>query len=285
MSELLIRFRNAHRAPLDDRLEVRVTRAATNAVLAHQSDLSGRHVLKVSGVEPGDVCIVTGYPRRHRPVGQVVLVPASGRGEAQMFFPLHPDHGRATFPAYADLAPELRQVLDRSTLEGATDSGAALYAGLIPVDRAGLLNLFCKMRLFGFDDRHTAWSGVERVYRVRPDRIFADVDISLRDRVRSAEADGRVRKVSGRLHTPPPGFSSAGSFKTDDRHGNLQLTFFASDTPPLRFKVDADIDDANGLAHTFQVLRNWIRDDTTHPYDIHQILAFRQEAVPDYVLA
>jgi hypothetical protein len=111
------------------------------------------------------------------------------------------------------------------------------------------------------------------------------VDVALRDRVKSAEAEGRVRAVSGKLHTPPPGFVAAGSFKTDDRHGNLQLSFFASAAAPLVFKVDADIDDAAGIGHTFQVLRNWIRDDTTHPYDIHQILVFRQEATPDYVLA
>jgi len=91
--------------------------------------------------------------------------------------------------------------------------------------------------------------------------------------------------VSGSLHTPPPSFVSAGSFKTADRYGNLQLSFFASLTEPLTFKVDADIDDAAGLGHTFQVLRNWVTHGTTHPYDIHQILVFRQEVALPYDLA
>ena len=61
--------------------------------------------------------------------------------------------------------------------------------------------------------------------------------------------------------------------------------FFASETAPIAFKVDADIDDAAGLGHAFQVLRNFVTDGTTHPYDIHQILTFRQEVTPLYDLA
>jgi hypothetical protein len=49
--------------------------------------------------------------------------------------------------------------------------------------------------------------------------------------------------------------------------------------------VDADIDDAGGLGHTFQVIRNWLTRGATHPYDIHQILAFRQEVFLPYDLA
>jgi hypothetical protein len=91
--------------------------------------------------------------------------------------------------------------------------------------------------------------------------------------------------VSGSLHTPPPGYCAAGSFKTADQYGNLQLTFFASEQPPLTFKVDADIDDAAGLGHVFQVMRNWLTHGTTHPYDIHQILVYRQEVALPYELA
>ena len=50
-------------------------------------------------------------------------------------------------------------------------------------------------------------------------------------------------------------------------------------------EVDADIDNAAGIGHVFQVLRNWITHGTTHPYDIHQILVFRQEVVLPYDLA
>ena len=285
MSELQIRFRNAKRQPLNDTLDVRVAAQATNRQVAAARGLNGRSRFVVPDVNPGQHYVVTALPHRHRPVGQFVQVPIDGPAKLDMHFPLHPDHSEPSFKPYGELEADLRAVLERSTLEGATASGAALYDGLQPIERAGLLNLFCKMHGFGFDERQTIWHAVASLYRVRPDRIFADVDVALRDRVKTAESDGRFREVSGKLHTPPPGFRSAGSFKTDERFGNLQLSFFASEAAPIRYKVDADIDDAAGLAHTFQVLRNWITEGTTHPYDIHQILVFRQEAFPPYDLA
>jgi hypothetical protein len=141
------------------------------------------------------------------------------------------------------------------------------------------------MNNFGFDDANTVWSAVDRITRIRPDRIFVDVDVALRDRVKAEVVGERFREVSGKLHTPPPGFALAGSFKTDEHYGNLQLSFFASQAPPLTFKVDADIDDVAGLGHAFQVLRNFVTNGTTHPYDIHQILTYRQELAPLYDLA
>jgi hypothetical protein len=120
---------------------------------------------------------------------------------------------------------------------------------------------------------------------VRGDRVFADVQVGLRDLVKSAVTNGKFYAAPDRLHQPPPGFVSAGSFKTFDEYGNLQLSFFASGAAPLTFKVDADIDDAAGLGHTFQVIRNFVTRGTTHPYDIHQILVFRQEATLPYELA
>lgn len=53
---------------------------------------------------------------------------------------------------------------------------------------------------------------------------------------------------------------------------------------PLHPDRGADIDDAAGLGHAFQVLRHWITDGATHPYDIHPILVFRQAATPLYDL-
>ncbi|UCF05887.1 MAG: hypothetical protein JSV33_02290 [bacterium] len=70
--------------------------------------------------------------------------------------------------------------------------------------------------------------------------MFANVDVRLRDLVKEAINEGDFDNVSGSEHTPPPGLHRAGSFKTPDDYGNLQLTFFASDDAPLRFKVDAD---------------------------------------------
>ena len=46
--------------------------------------------------------------------------------------------------------------------------------------------------------------------------------------------------------------------------------------------VDIDIDDAGGLGHVFQVLRNFLTRRQTHPFDIHEILVYRQKLDPGY---
>jgi hypothetical protein len=286
LGTLFVKFSNAKRKKLDDQIDVQVVAVRTNTVSASKR---ARGTQRVSfALTGGQGYMVRAFPRRHRPVGQMVLMPLDGPATVELVFPIHPEHATVEFPDYATLPAELCAVLDRSTLEGSAEGaqrGSALYADLTPIQRAGLLNLFAKMNAFGFDAGHTIWGAVEDVYRIRPDRIFANVDVALRDRVKAEIVEGRFREVSGSLHTPPPGFSSAGSFKTDERYGNLQLSFFSSNSAPIAFKVDADIDDAAGLGHTFQVLRNWLTDGTTHPYDIHQILTFRQEVAPLYDLA
>jgi hypothetical protein len=227
------------------------------------------------------------FPKRHRPVGQIVMIPnGSKTASVDVHCPIHPELvDKVTFTPYTDLPATLRHVLERSQIEGIDGSGEAAYTQMTDLQRAGLLNLFAKMSNFGFDETRSVWSHVDRVYRVRPDRIFVDVQTSLRDLVKGAVAARRFREVSGSLHKAPPGFVPAGSFKSDDQFGNLQLSFFVSEAPPLAFKVDAVIDDAAGLGHVFQVLRNWVTDGATHPYDIHEILVYRQEVVLPYALA
>jgi hypothetical protein len=303
---LYVTLRNARREKLDDSVDLHIVAVRTNVVVARKR-ARGTHRL-VFEIDGGQPYLVKAFPSRHRAVGQIILMPFDGSATAELFCPLDPEQvSDVRFPKYAGLPIELRRVLDRSIVEGSTSptpSGSALYADLTDIQRAGLLNLFAKMDSFGFDETHTVWSAVERIYRIRPDRVFADVDVALRDRVKAEVVSQRFHEVSGKLHKPPPGFVFAGSFKTDERYGNLQLSFFSraqlelrptterglrptaeSETTPIAFKVDADIDDAAGVGHVFQVLRNFVTDGTTHPYDIHQILTFRQEVAPLYDLA
>lgn len=286
MSALTIRVRNAYRQRLADQMDIHVVSARTDATAARLLRVSGKRDIKVKGLKAGHPYIVKVFATRHRPVG-LFAVPLEGEDVVvDVFTPLDPERVNAvTFPAYKAVPAELREVLERSTIEGTAGSGKTAYEALTDLQRGGLFNLFAKMTTFGFDDSHSVWSYVDGIYRVRPDRIFVDVQSGLRDLVKGAVAAERFREVSGKLHVPPPGFVGAGSFKTADRYGNLQLSFFASEAAPITFKVDADIDDAAGLGHTFQVLRNWVTHGVTHPYDIHQILAFRQEVVLPYDLA
>jgi hypothetical protein len=234
------------------------------------------------------------FPMRHRPVGVVErALHGSAPVNVHVFCPVHPQRVlHVAFPAYDDLGAELRAVLDRSTLEQDAGSGPgpggsggqAVYAALEDIPKAGLLNLFTKMHNTVTGGR-TMWSFVNDVYRVRGDRIFANVSIDFRDHLKSAASAGVFAPADDSQHTPPPGFTRAGSFKHQlFQAGVLQLTFFSSAGPQLAFKLDADIDDAGGIGHVFQVLRNWLTQGETNPYDIREILAFHQMLEPGYEL-
>ena len=286
MSALIIRVRNAHRQPLADQMDIHVVSARTDSTAARLLRVSGKRDIKVKGLKAGQPYIVKVFATRHRPVG-LFAMPLEGKDVVvEVFTPLDPERVTSVkFPSYDATPAELKRVLERSLIEGAPGGGKPAYEALSDLQRGGMFNLFAKMSTFGFDDDRTVWSFVDTIYRVRPDRIFVDVQPALRDLIKGAVAAERAREASGKLHAPPPGFVSAGSFKTAERYGNLQLSFFASESAPIAFKVDADIDDAAGLGHTFQVLRNFVTHGVTHPYDIHQILAFRQEVLLPYELA
>jgi hypothetical protein len=287
-----IRAFDANRKQLDDRIDVLVRDLTSGQVVASERDKRGSAIIKIDGLTPGRVYSVQVFPLRHRPVGAVQQASLDPRPtNVNLFCPVHPDRViDVTFPRYDAMLRQLTDVLERSVLEAGnlsagsgSSNGQVLYDGLEPIRKAGLLNLFTKMSNTVTGGR-TMWSFVTDVYRVRGDRMFANVTKDFRDHVKSAVTAGDFSPVKDTLHTAPPGFASAGSFK----HrlfpaGVLQLTFFSS-VNELMFKLDADIDDAGGLGHVFQVLRNWRTDSETSPYDIHQILIFHQRLDPGYQL-
>lgn len=287
MGALRIRVGNSRREPLDDKVDVHIISTRTDAAVSVVRGASGSKALVVTGLTERQPYLIKVFPVRHRPVAQFAYAgPDSAPALVQLHAPIDPERvERVTFPDYTAVDPDLQRVLDRSSVEGIEGQGPGLYRGLTDLQKAGLFNLFGKMDAFGFDDHRTVWTHVQDLFRVRGDRIFAHVDTPLRDLVKGAVATGRCREVSGSLHTPPQGCVQAGSFKTSEQYGNLQLTFFVTATAPLAFSVDADIDDAAGLGHAFQVMRNFLTKDTTHPYDIHEILVYRQEVALPYTLA
>ena len=117
-------------------------------------------------------------------------------------------------------------------------------------------------------DGESAWAQIDNLYRIRGDRLFADVKLSFRDGIKRAVTSGIFEGVDGSLHTPPPGFIPGQVVQARDSFGNLQLTFFSSSTAPLTFKVDADIDDAAGIGHAFQVIDHIVTNTDTNPSDI-----------------
>jgi hypothetical protein len=280
---LKIRFRNVYGEPPDDHADVHVFDIRTDNLVGRKNVHPTTKALAFTAVEPGVAYKVRIYPLKHRPVSHVVRVDKSGKGALDAVLPIHPDHVMETaFPDYDELDAELRLVLERGGIEDHSQKGRALYDDFGPLVKAGLLNVWTKMGRTLLPEGAPATHYVDSFYRVRGDRFFANVSQSFRDVVKTATAAGMFDSVDGVLHKPPDGFSAAGSFKSKDGYGNLQLTFFCSTSSPLEFKLDADVDDANGIEHVFQVLDHWLNDSETHPYDIHQILMEHQGLDPLY---
>jgi len=224
---------------------------------------------------------------RHRPVGQFLQV-LDGRTSIQVFkLPIDCDAVKSVrFPKFNDLPEDLKQLLQQSQVEGKENlAGGKLYDDLKAdsISTAGLLNIHAKMRATLFGNGRSVASYMTNLTRVRGDRFFAKVQVDLRDAVKNALLTGLFHEVSGALHNPPPGFVADDSFKTSDSYGNLQLTFFRKQDA-LEFLVDADLDDAQGFEHIFQVVGNALSNGTTNPYNIQQILLAHQGVDPGYEL-
>jgi len=268
------------RQPLDDNFDLQVRGQQSLTTFVSKKNMK-KPTVKIENLPDMEVVLVQVFPVRHRPVAAFAprLIQDAG---VELFSPVDPARARPKFPGFQQLPEILQTTLTKSVIEGGDPamSGKALYDGLDPLSRAGLLNLFTKMSRTGLPGGRTAWSFVSDLYRIRPDRIFANVDLTFRDAVKTAEQAGLFSEAPSALHTPPPAFRSAGSFKSIDPTGNLQLTFFVAEAS-LTFKIDADIDNANGIGHIGQLVQNAFTGGT-NPYDIHQILSFGQHMTMPY---
>jgi len=213
------------------------------------------------------------FPTRYRP--QSLFMRIREDEKLEHTFVMVPDPGRVlkvNFPSFAKLGDDLKQVLENSTVEGNEDTkGKALFDALKDLRAAGLLNLYSKMKATKFDDGLDAFSFVTSLRRVRGERFFADVKKDFRDAVKNSVHTHLFDEAPGSLHKPPPGYLLDDSFKTQDGHGNLQVTFFRKEDA-LEFIVDVDIDGSKGLEHAFDVVSHSITGKDSHPYDIHAIL-------------
>jgi hypothetical protein len=215
-------------------------------------------------------------------VQRFVTIPASGSKRETVTLPIRADRAKPLFPAFDELDDRLQGILTRSnnvrSFEGKT--GRELYAALSDEAKAGLLNISKKSLATGFRNGGDLLPHLVLI-DVLGDRCFVEVPRSLIEQMPQLVDGNAFRSVNGALHNAPAGFSPAGSFKTDDAFGNLQLTFFESGE---RCRADVDIDDAAGLGHVFQVARNHATGNPTHPYNIHQILLAHQHLDPGYRL-
>lgn len=222
-------------------------------------------------------------PPAYLPSGRFVSMKADGFTDEKIVFSVDPRKVvTVDFPKYSDLdsQPFLRESENVLGFEGMT--GWELYRALDNIRKAGTLNIAAKSRFTPLSNGKTVLDYIQILHELRGDRFFATVPKELREETKNSVADGLFQPVSRALHHPPEGFAGftdAGSFKTNDSYGNLQLTFFMKGDECL---ADIDIDDAGGLGHVFQVLRNTLTGRPTHPYDIHDILIHHQKIDPWY---
>jgi hypothetical protein len=145
--------------------------------------------------------------------------------------------------------------------------GEALYDKLGPLRKACLLNIAKKACHPGTADNCFEMIGAPMV--CRQDRFFAKVDAALPERLRNSSL---YKSAPGTLHEPLPGYELAeGSFKSRDAHANLQVTFMRN-TSTGELAADIDIDEASGIEHGFEVIRNATFKKRTSPYLIREFL-------------
>jgi hypothetical protein len=272
------------------RIQEKVDISLRNLQLTHSpvlKNVDASKIINLTKLHSGAQGIyqITIDPPSYHPVSHFINIETGGVTEKSITFPVDISKiASVTFPPFKNLIKELRTLLTNSpnVLGFENKTGEVLYKALDDIRRGGVMNIARKTLATRLSTDKTVLSLIKEIRELRGDRFFAFVEKELREEVKHSVHTGLFHKVSGSLHHLPAqfeGFSSAGSFKTADHFGNLQLTFFMKGDECV---ADIDIDDAGGLGHIFQVLKNHFTGSPTHPYNIHQILVQHQHLDPGY---
>lgn len=280
---LRLQLRDVYQDPIKEKIDIilrnqilsEVKKATVNGA-AQNVDING-----LSGAPQGHYRIDVDPPS-YQYVSRFVNIKASGITTLAITFPIDPNKvKKVNFAAYTELPTGVTGLLERSTAVSAFEgkAGKTLYNALDDIRRAGLLNIVTKCGATPLSNKRTVLSYLTELKELRGDRFFVTVPTDLRDETKHSVSEGLFNPAGQILHHPPEGFIHAGSFKTPDHYGNLQLTFFIKDEQCL---ADIDIDDAAGLEHVFQVVGNKLSGKPTHPYNIHDLLVGYQHLDPPY---
>ena len=219
------------------RLQERVDITLRNLHLTHNPvirNVDASRLINVNNLHSGPQGIyqLTIDPPSYNPVSRFVTIKTSGSTDVTVPFPV--DISKivdVVFPTFPNLPKDLRELLTNSpnVLGFENNTGPLLYDVFDKIRRAGVLNIARKTLATRFANDKTVLSMVREIREVRGDRFFAFVSRELREETKNSVNTGVFHKVDGSLHHLPPqfvDFKDAGSFKTDDHFGNLQLTFF-----------------------------------------------------------
>ena len=197
-------------------------------------------------------------------------------GSDQIEFWVKPGEVRKlSAPKFEELRPPVRRLIDTAQMAGlkpedqdlAGLTGQALYQKLGALRNASLLNLVKKSS--HAETAANCLALVRSLILCRQDRCFALVDGGMPEHLRRSPL---YKSAKNALHDPLPGYRLAeGSFKTLDPHGNLQVTFMQNASTG-QLAADIDIDEASGISHGFEVIRNALFEKRTNPYLIREFL-------------
>jgi len=230
-------------------------------------------------------------PTNYQVVQFFLTLPPGGTIERDkpVVFPVDPAQviGIAA-PPFGNLPGKLEDFLTSAMIQAADGSippnqapievGEDLYNALPPKLKAALLNLFLKSMNTKLDDRTTCFDHLHVLRELDQDRLFATCDAALLEEVMDSH---QFNSVDFSLHKNILGYTRFASYKTLDREGNLQLTFSRKGATGNDYLVDMDIDEAQGIAHAFEVIQN-VFTGKTNPYNVREILMATQGLRPLY---
>jgi hypothetical protein len=221
-------------------------------------------------------------PSAYLGTSRFVNINASGMTDLKVTCAIDPSKvSSITFPAFSELPADTQRLLENSSqvLGLAGKKGQELYAALDDVRKANVLNLTLKSAMTPLSNGRTVLSFLEAIKEIRGDRFFVVAPRELRQETKHSAVAGLFNPAPDVKHNPPPGFERAGSFKTPDKFGNLQLTFFLKGD---ECEIDIDIDPVSGLEHLLQVIEHDITHIQTHPYAVREVLIAHQQIDPEY---
>ncbi len=254
----------------------------------YQSTAEIERDIQIKGIDisDGPFFRVMVTPANHRIIQFIVSFKESGATPFSAQAPVNPAKVvTISGPPYSKIPKNAKPLFTAAAVPrfadpaGALLQGAALYAALdlYPLLKACLLNIIAKSAAVALQDGQTVLDHCLGLLNLEQDRVFVHTTAQLEGEAAHSNA---FHPVDSSLHHPLPGYTVVSSFKTFDRYGNLQLTFQRDSAGA--FVADIDIDDAQGIEHVFQVVRNSIQGPT-NPYDIRDILLTQTPAVdPGY---
>ena len=285
---LQLELTNATEEDLNDFVRIELFSATSSAHTQNNTRVQRNITVKdIEADGAGSVYRLVLTPSNYRLV-QFFVTLADGRTvEKTVPFPVDPARvSKIQAAPFTGLDAKVQTLLAQSEIPrfqapgGGFLQGNDLYKALdkAPKLKACLLNITAKSAATPLRDGTTCLDHYNSLIRMEQDRLFIRINAALMEEVENSPL---FHSVSPAMHEPVPGYTITESFKTLDRYGNLQLTFQRRGTTGGDYLADVDIDDAQGIEHIFQVLRNSI-SGPTNPYDIHDILVTDQQLDPGY---